>query len=207
MNRRNCIKTTALAGTALTLGISISQAASGMLGKLGPDAWKKANAEAGASVKALAAGNAALSEGDSKLLKEIAAGGMMQLKLGEAAVSHASSEDVKMIAAAEVEEQTIVGAKVKEIAKAGGVTLPGEPDKETLAAVEELKAMTGLELDKHYLKESGIKGHEKLRNTMEKVRSKADSKILKDLADTTLPIIKIHLQVSKDESADMAMAK
>ena len=170
MNRRKSIKTGAFASLALTLGISTSHAASGMLGKMGPDEWKKANADAGASVKALSAGSDALSKDDADLLKEIAAGGMMQLKLSEVAASKGSSEDVKMIAAAEVEEQTIVGAKVKEIAKAGGVSLSDDPDEDTRKAEEKLKSMK-------------------------------ESQVLKDLAKTTLPIIKIHLQVSHMENA------
>jgi len=206
MNRRQCIKTGALAGLALTIGSSNTWAASGMLGKIGPDEWKKANEDAGAGVKALSAGSSPLSEDDAKLLKEIAMGGMMQLKLSEVAASMASSEDVKMIAKAEVEEQTIVGAKVKEIAAASGVTLPAEPDEDTTKAVEKLKALKGLELDTHYLDETGIKGHEKLKDTMEKVQSKAASSVLKALAGATLPIIKVHLQVSKDEAADMEKA-
>jgi len=207
MNRRYVIKIGAFAGMALTFGISSSYAASGMLGKMGPDDWKKANADAGAGVKALAPGDKPLSESDAELLKEIAAGGMMQLKLSETAAEMGSSEDVKMIANAEVEEQTIIGAKLKEMAKAGGVTLPAGPDKDTLDAVEKLKSKKGLELDKHYLEVSGIEGHVKLKVTMEKVLSKADSPILKDLAKTALPIIKIHLQVSKDESSDMEKAE
>lgn len=206
MNRRNCIKTGALAGVGITLGMSTSHAASGMLGKMGPEEWKKANADAGAGVKMLSAGTATLSADDADLLKEIAAGGTMQLKLSEVAMSMGSSGDVKMIAAAEVKEQTIIAAKLKEIAQAGGVALPAETDEDTRKAVKKLKSMKGLELDRHYLEESGVKGHEKLKDTMEKVQSKADSQILKDLAAATLPIIKIHLQVSKDESSDMDKA-
>lgn len=206
MNRRHCLKTGALAGIALTFGMTQLQAASGMLGKMGPDEWKKANSDAGAKVKGLAVGSKALSEDDAELLKEIAMGGMMQLQLSEVAARMGSSEDVKMIASAEVEEQTIVGAKIKEIAKAGGVTLPEGPDEEAREAIEKLKAKKGLEFDKHYLKVSGVDGHEKLKDTMEKVRSKAESQVLKDLAETTLPIIKVHLQVSKDEASDMDKA-
>lgn len=206
MKRRHCLKAGTMAGIALTFGMATSHAASGMLGKMGPDEWKKANADAGANVKALSAGSAKLSDSDADLLKEIAEEGTLLLKLSEVAASMGSSEDVKMIAAAEVEEQTVVGAKLKEIAKAGGVTLPDEPDEDTRQAVEKLKALKGLELDKRYLKEAGIKGHEELKDTMEKVQSKADSQVLKGLANATLPIIKIHLQVAKDESSDMDKA-
>ena len=207
MKRRHILKTGALAAAALTFGISTTRAASGILGKMGADEWKKTNADAGASVKALSAGDATLSEDDGKLLKEIAAAGTMQLKLSEVAVKQCSSEDVRMIASAEAEEQTIIGEKLKEIAKAGSVSLPDGPDEATRNAVEKLKGMKGLELDKHYLKTSGIDGHEKLKDIMEKVASKAESSILKALAATTLPVIKIHLQVAEDESSDMKKAE
>jgi len=152
---------------SLALAPTFASAAGGMLGKMGPDEWKKANDAAAASVKALNAGSAKLSEDDAELLKEIAKGGTMQLRLSEVASTKATSEDVKMIAKAEVEEQTVVGAKVKEIAAAGGVTLP-EPDKDVTDAVATLSGKEGLKLDPHYLEETGVKGHEKLKDTMEK---------------------------------------
>lgn len=206
MKHKNCLKTVSFAALALTFGISTALAASGMLGKMGPDEWKKANEDAGSGVKALSAGSAKLSEDDAELLKEIALGGMMQLKLSEVAASMASSEDVKMIAKAEVEEQTIVAAKLKEIATAGGAMLPEQPNEDTMEAVKKLKEKKGLELDTAYLEQTGIEGHKKLQAMMEKVQSKAESQVLKSLAGATLPIIKTHWQVSKDEADDMDKA-
>lgn len=188
---------------ATSLASSLAFAKSGMLGKLSPDEFKKANADAGMMVKAVQPDSAALSAGDKELLKEIAMGGMCQMELSKVAASMATSEDVKMIADAEVEEQTAVAEKLKQIAAAGGAMLPGQPDDETIAKVEMLKKLSGLELDKKYLKESGIKGHEKLKDTMEKVLKKADSSALKALAGAALPLIRIHLQVAKDEAADV----
>jgi putative membrane protein len=177
-----------------------------MLGKLGPDDFKKANTEAGEKVKAVKPGTGALSDSDKELLKEIALGGMWQLELSKVTASQASSEDVKMIANAEVVEQTAVSSKLKEIATAGGAALPEQPDDDTNDMVAKLKKESGLELDKKYLKESGIKGHEKLKDTMEKVQKKAESSALKALADAALPLIRTHLQVAKDEADDMDKA-
>lgn len=42
---------------------------------------------------------------------------------------------------------------------------------------------------------------------MEKVHAKAESQVLKDLAGASLPIIKIHFEVSEDESSDMEKAE
>jgi putative membrane protein len=203
MNRRKCIQRGAMALVAVSFISPLAHAASGMLGKMGPDEFKKANADAGTKVKAIHPAGGGLSEGDKDLLKEIALGGMMQMELSKVAASMGSSEDVKMIANAEIEEQTVVGEKLKEIAAAGGASLPGAPDDDTTKLVEKLKKETGLELDKMYLKKSGINGHEKLKDTMEKVQKKAENAALKALADAALPLIRTHLQVAKDESADM----
>ncbi|MEO7100208.1 MAG: DUF4142 domain-containing protein [Luteolibacter sp.] len=207
MNRRNCIKTGAMAMLATSFASAFASAKSGMLGKLGPDEFKKANADAGERVKAVRPGTTALTDGDKDLMKDIAIWGMWQMELSKVAASKATSEDVKMIANAEVEEQMAVSAKLKEIASAGGATLPGKPDNETVDTVEKLKKEAGLNLDKKYLKESGIKGHEKLKAVMEKVQKKADSAALKALAEAALPIINIHLQVAKDEADDVAKAQ
>lgn len=203
MNRRTCIKTGAMAVVAASLSLPHASAKSGMLGKLGPDEFKKANESGGAQVKAVKPDGAALSKDDAALLTEVAMGGMMQLETSKVAVKMASSEDVRMIAKAEVEEQTILSAKVAEIAKSGGVALPASPDEKTTKMIEKLKGQSGTELDKQYLKDTGVKGHEMLRETMEKVQSKAENPALKSLAAAALPLIKTHLEVAKDETSDI----
>lgn len=182
---------------------SAAFAESGKLGKMGPDEFKGSNDVAAEKVKAVKAGEGALSESDAELLKKIAKGGMIQLEISKVAVAQASSEDVKMIAKAEVAEQELIGAKVKEIAAAGSVTLPTGLDDDEREMVDELKKETGLELDKKYLKDSGVTGHEMLKKTMEEVRDDAESSTLKALANATLPIINTHLKVATDEAADM----
>ena len=204
MNRRTYLKIGTMTAIATTFAVPSVFAKSGMLGKMGPDEFKKANETAGANVKAIKPDGKKLSDDDSKLLMEMAAGGMMQLELSKVAVAMGSSEDVKMIANAEVEEQTALAAKLKEVATGSGVTLPSTPDEKTRKMVDDLKEKKGLELDKAYLKESGIEGHEMLKKTMAKVSKEATSPTLKEIAGAAMPLIEVHLQVSKDEAADMA---
>jgi putative membrane protein len=203
MKAINCIKTGSVAILVSAFAITSAGAKPGMLGKMGPEEFKKTNMEAGMKVKALTPDGKKLSDSDTDLLKEIAAGGMMQLEIAKVAVKMASSEDVKLIAEAEVAEQTALGDKVKEIAGSGGAALPENVDQKTTEMISMLKSKSGLELDKSYLKESGIHGHEILEKTMEKVSSKAENQTLKSLALTALPLIKSHLQIAKDEAADM----
>ena len=203
MNRRTCLKTGTMAVVAASFGVSTAGAKTGMIGKMPSADYKKMNTEAGAKVEAIKADGKSLSKGDAALLNDIAVGGMMQLEVSRVAVKMATSEDVRTIAQAEVEEQTILSAKLKEFAKAGGVDLPKEPDATTKEMVAKLKAKSGAEFDKSYLEESGVEGHKQLKATMSRVREKAEDAAIKSLATTALPLIESHLQVSQDEMAEL----
>ncbi|HEX8296528.1 MAG TPA: DUF4142 domain-containing protein [Chthoniobacteraceae bacterium] len=204
MNRRNFLQTTVLAVAGTTLITTLSRAADEKIGKLSAADFKKMNKEGGAKVSAIKAEAAPLSEADQKLMLEVAAGGMMQLEVSRIAADKATDADVKAIAKAEVEEQTVLSAKLKEIAKAKKITLPDEPDDKTKKMVAMLQGKSGADLDRTYLENSGVKGHEMLQKTMTKVQDKAQDPALKSLATAALPLIQTHLEVSRDEIAAMA---
>jgi putative membrane protein len=204
MNRRNFILTSSITAAGLAFSQSAFAAHDGKIGTIDAAEWTRINKDAGEKVKAIKPGSEKLSEADQKLLLEVATGGMMQLELSKAAVAKATSADVKAYAQAEVDEQTGLGAKLKEIAKAKGATLPEAPDDKTTKAVEKLNAKSGADFDREYLQESGVDGHEKLEKTMSKVQAKAADATLKLVASTALPVIKIHLQAARDEMKDKA---
>lgn len=103
-----------------------------------------------------------------------------------------------MLAQSEVEEQTGVAAKLSQVAAAKGVTLPTAPDSSTRSMVAKMQRMTaGADFDRNYVRESGVKGHEKLEKTMSSVMSRAADPDMKALASATMPVIRTHLQVSR----------
>jgi putative membrane protein len=167
------------------------------VGKLEPAEFKKINSEAGAKVKALKTDDKAVSDSDKQLVEEIALGGMLQLEASELALKKTRSADVRLIAEAEVEEQKGLAAKLKEFAAATGIKLPDalkDRGKKLMGDLKEAKSM-----DRSYLEECGIKGHEALKKTMTKVKKEAEDPMLKALAEAALPLIEVHLTVAKDE--------
>jgi putative membrane protein len=204
MNRRHFLETAIVAVAGTTLIIPFAQAVPGKVGNLDPAAFKKINKDAGEKVAAIKPTSDPLSAADAKLLVEVALGGMMQLEMSKVAFGKATSADVRAIAEAEVEEQTGLAAKLKEIAAAKGGTLPAELDDKGKAMVKKLHDKTGADFDREYLQESGVHGHQKLNKTMMKVQSDAADATLKTVASTALPLIQTHLQVSKDEMKDLA---
>ena len=172
------------------------------MGKLDAEVFRKANEEAAAKVKALVPTQSSLSDDDKALVDEIALGGMMQLEASEYALEKSKSGDVRLIAEGEAAEQKGLAAKLKEFAAKKDIKLPNELNDKGRKLMADLKA-AGDDFDRVYLHESGVKGHEALKQTMTKVRDKATDTLLRSLAETALPLIEMHLTVSKDEVATL----
>ncbi|MDB6004389.1 MAG: hypothetical protein JWR15_1376 [Prosthecobacter sp.] len=198
MNRRTFTHTGALGLASAFTGLAHA-ADDGTIGNMTAAEFKKTNTAAGAKLKALKATTTTLSESDARLMAMVAAGGMMQLEASKLAVEKATSKDVRVIAEAEVTEQQGLSAKLKEFATAKQVAAPSEPHKKAAGLLADLQAKNGPDFDRAYLEASGVKGHELLQKTMMEVESKATDPDLKALAATTLPLIAVHLEVSKDE--------
>ncbi len=190
-----------LAATGATFaqqtGTMTQSGSTGMVGKESKAEFDRQNQKGAAMVAAIKPTSAKLSSADQALMLEVAKGGMMQLEVSKVAVQNASSDEVRQLAQAEVEEQTGLSAKLKEIADAKGVTLPSAPDAETQAMVTKMQGMSGAGFDKMYVSESGVKGHEKLDTVMSKVKASASDSNLKDVAKAAHPLVKTHLKVAR----------
>lgn len=184
-----------------------ANASADMIGNLSKDEFERINAEGSKAVAAIKPESGTLSKADQKLMTEVAMGGMMQLEVSRAALEKVTSPEAKLLAQSEVEEQTGVSAKLKEIAAAKGFTMPSAADSKTQALIAKMNEMSGNELDVFYIRESGVKGHEKLQKTMTKVQSSAADASMKSLAAATLPVIKTHMQVSREEVAKKSGGK
>lgn len=174
-----------------------------MVGKESMAEFDSQNKKGAAAVAAVSATPAKLSSADQNLMLEVAKGGTMQLEMSRIAVQKASSPEVRQFAQAEVDEQTGLSAKLQEIASAKGVTLPSTPDTETQAMVSKLQGASGASLDKMYMDESGVKGHEKLDKVMSKVESTASDASLKGIGKAAHPLVKTHLKVAKQIDGKM----
>jgi putative membrane protein len=206
MNKKvNTMKRTAIAlGLLLALSagsVSFAQeaasAGSATFGTMSQEEFDRINKEGAAKVLAIKPTSAPLSTADQELMLQVAKGGMMQLEVSKLAVENVTDEQVRKLAQSEVEEQTGLSAKLKEIAQAKGFSLPAAPDAATQALLTKMKAMSGAELDRFYVQESGVKGHEQLDKVMGSVKSGAKDTGLKSLAAAAHPLVKTHLTVSR----------
>jgi len=167
------------------------------VGGMSKTEFERINKEGAAKVASISATKGSLSSADKELMLEVAKGGMQQLAASQIAAKRASSAKIRQLAEAEVEEQTGLAAKLKEIATAKGVTLPTQPDPQTQAMLTRFEQLSGEELDRYYMAESGVKGHEKLDKVMSKVQAQAKDSNLKSLAAAAHPLVRTHLQVAR----------
>lgn len=177
------------------------------IGKLSETQFARLNEQGAAAVSAVTPTSAPLSKGDQKLMMDVAMGGMMQLEVSRIAVQKATEEDTRMLAQAEVAEQTGLSAKLMEIATAKSITMPSAPDAKTQRMIAKMQTMSGADFDRAYIRESGVKGHQLLDKTMSKVETRATDPSLKALASAAHPLVRTHLQVSRDELAQMSGAR
>jgi putative membrane protein len=187
---------------ALMIGLNANAQAdttetNGKIGNMTIEAFNSVNAKGNQTVSAITPTSTALSAADKQLLTKIATGGQRQLAISQAVLANVTNPQVKLLATSEVEEQTGIAAKLKEIATAKGATLPEGPDAAAQQLVTQAQNLKGAELDAFYLDQSGIKGHELLQQTMTTVSTTAKDPTLKELAVGTLPVIRTHLSVSK----------
>ncbi len=192
--------------SALLLGMALNAQVAGKIGNMSVAAFNKINSKGNAAVAAITATSTPLSAADQQLTLQVAAGGQRQLAISQAVVAKATDPNVKLLATSEVEEQTGLSAKLKEIATAKGVTLPEGPDADAQALVSTAQGLDGASLDSFYINQSGVKGHQLLLKTMTTVSGTAKDATLKKISIATLPVIKTHLAVSKAEQSKMKLS-
>ncbi len=194
-----------LVAVLLTTGATQAQSRmdNNMVGKMSKVDFERKNKEGAAVVASSAADSKKLSAADEAMMKEVAMGGMMQLETSKVAVQKSTDPAVREFAQGEVDEQTGLSEKLTAIASAKGITLPATPDAEAQQMVSAMQGMSGAELDRHYIKEHGVKGHEKLDKVMSKVKLKGTDNNLTAVAKAAHPLVKTHLKVAREMVAKM----
>lgn len=152
-------------------------------------------------------GNSKSMKTDSKFMMEASLGGMRQLELSRVAVQKATNAEVKAFAEAEVAEQEMLSEKMKELAAKKGVTLPTAPDAKTQAMMMKMQNMSGTAFDQAYVKEAGVKGHQKLEKMFSSYQTKGTDADLKAVVEMALPMIRQHLATSQKMMTDMKKMK
>jgi putative membrane protein len=149
----------------------------------------------------------ALSSMDRNFMTEAAAGGMAEVAMGRLALEHASSDAVKQYAQHMVDDHTKANEELMQLASTKGVTLPTGPDAKHQAMMTKMQAMSGAAFDREYVKNSGVKDHEKMEKLFQKESTGAKDADAKAFAAKTLPTVQEHLRMAREMTTSMMGAK
>ena len=102
---------------------------------------------------AAASAASTVSPADRAFIAMVSQGGMFEVKAGEVGASQGSTQDIKDQGTTEQHDHEFVGAKLKSIATAAGVTFPDALNAKFQKELDDLKALSGPAFDAAYLQD------------------------------------------------------
>ena len=128
-----------------------------------------------------------IARGDRKFIEEAAGSGMFEVQVAQLAASKATDPQVKSFASMLVDHHTAANNELVKIANARKVELPAAPKRALRRDIEKLGKKNGAEFDREFVREVGIKAHEKDIKLFQKASKDVKDAELKAFVDKTLP--------------------
>lgn len=140
---------------------------------------------------------AKLHHADRKFIDQAAEGGMFEVQVAQLAASKANDPQVKSFADMLVDQHTAANNELLKIATAKGVELPPTPRHGQRREIDKLGKRNGADFDEHFVREVGVKAHEKDIRMFEKAGKDVKDPELKAFIDKTLPTLRDHLAAAE----------
>jgi putative membrane protein len=138
-----------------------------------------------------------VARGDRKFIEEAASSGMFEVQVAQLAASKATDAQVKSFASMLVDHHTAANNELVKIANAKGVELPAAPKRALRRDIEKLGKKSGDEFDRDFVRNVGIKAHQKDIKLFQKASKDVKDAELKAFADKTLPVLREHLAMAQ----------
>jgi putative membrane protein len=152
-----------------------------------------------------AAGDDRLSRSDRRFLLEATESGLYEVQAAQLAAVKAADPQVKSYAAMLVDHHTHANNQLVQLANARKVELPVAPPRQLRLAMEQMGKKEGAAFDRDFVKDVGVKAHERDVKRFEKAAAEVTDPQLKAFAARTLPLLREHLaqarRLAKPDSA------
>lgn len=142
-------------------------------------------------------GMMALSSTDRNFMMTAAMGGMAEVESGRLALQKSTSDSVKQYAQQMIDDHTKANAELMQVAAMKGVTLPTTLDAKHMAMMAKMQRLSGMEFDRMYVKEMGVKAHEKMEKLFVTETMRGRDADAKGFAAKTLPVVRMHLTMAR----------
>jgi putative membrane protein len=196
-NNMNKITCTAIAILALALGAAHAQPAAPSAGSSMTGGQAAPAAQPGTGTRNTPAAKARLAHADRKFFENAAEGGMFEVQVGQLAAGQASDPQVKSFGSMLVDQHTAANNELVQLANAKGFELPAAPHHGLRRDIDKLGKRNGADFDEHFVREVGIKSHEKTIRMFEKAARDVKDADLKAFITKTLPTLRDHLAMAQ----------
>jgi putative membrane protein len=131
---------------------------------------------------------------DHAFVSKALEGGVTEVQLGQLAQQKSQSPDVKQFGEKMVQDHSLLGEQMKQIAKVMGVNEPKGPSKKDKQLIAKLEGMSGTEFDQEYIK-AMVKDHKQdLKDFKDEAQMTQDPN-LQQVTKTGTNVISQHLQM------------
>jgi putative membrane protein len=134
-----------------------------------------------------------LARGDRKFVQKAAESGMFEVQAAQLASAKAADPQVKSFAGMLVDHHTQANNELVQLANAKKVELPAGPPRGKRRDIEKLGKKSGADFDREFVREVGVKAHEKDIKLFENASKNLKDAQLKAFVDKTLPTLREHL--------------
>jgi putative membrane protein len=138
-----------------------------------------------------------LARGDRKFIQDAAEGGMFEVQVAQLAASKATDPAVKDFANKLLQDHQQANNELVQLANAKHVELSAAPSRDKRHALEKLAKKSGAEFDQEFVKQVGLKDHEKDIKDFEKAADKVKDPDLKAWVQKTLPHLREHYALAQ----------
>jgi putative membrane protein len=132
---------------------------------------------------------------DRNFVRDAAKAGLAEVEEGQVAQQHAQNPEVQQFAKKMVDDHTQINEKLKPIAQAKGIDVPGDVDKSEKQSVQKLEKAKNF--DRDYIT-AQVKEHKKAVTLFDDEGKNGKDPELKQFAQQTLPTLQEHLRLAQD---------
>lgn len=180
----------------VSLAVALPAYPQGAAGAASSPSAGATSSRAASASPSMSRGNA-LARGDRNFIEKAAAGGMFEVEAGKLAQARAQDSQVKAFGTMLVEHHGSANAELQGIASSKGVTPPAELPRAERRMLEKLGKKEGAEFDREFVRDVGVKAHEKDIKLFEKQGKDGKDAELKAFAAKTLPVLRSHLDAAR----------
>ena len=141
---------------------------------------------------------------DKSFYKDLAEGGIAEVRDGKLAQQKSSNQQIKDFGAMMVKDHSAANQELKALAQSKGLKLPSGPGMGADTKKAELEMLSGETFDKSYVK-SQVKAHRDTVALLQKEIDSGQDAQAKAFAQKVLPTVKSHLTAIEGIAAGMGI--